>query len=203
MSDDEIDLTDIMYNDKPKIDDKPNKKEIKQDIKPLKIPKTKIQPNTEENVKKIKIILLLKMYLVEFPDKLQIFKKTNFQSKTYDELIDIKKQMDCTISSRSTVKQGKLLVDTGLQSLEFVLLSFTPIKCDGLHNLSNDPEFSEDVKHMIIKYTQFIETEPEHRVMYKILSTILQLHSINSYKEQITTHNDNIINKVNVEYNDI
>jgi len=38
----------------------------------------------------------------------------------------------------------------------------------------------DDVKHLALKYMSLVKTEPEHRIVYKILFNMLLLHQINS-----------------------
>jgi len=59
-----------------------------------------------------------------------------------------------------------------------------------------DNDFQDDVKHMALKYMTLVRTEPEMRIAYKILSSMLLLHQVSTIKVQ---HNDAPVVKVSNE----
>jgi hypothetical protein len=95
---------------------------------------------------------------------------------------------------------------SGIQALEYVSVNFTPLQCNGLAEaIKNDPESIDTIKHICLKHmaSSMFNTEPEHRLLYKVMTTALSLHTVNSFTTQMTNHNDDIINKVNSEYSDL
>ncbi len=180
-----------------KIIDNP-KKEKKKEIPQI--------PSEDEVIAKRRLILLLQFYLLEFPDKLKTFKKINLEKKDLAELKDLQKEMDFCISNQSNVKQGSEMILSGIQGLEYICVNFTPLQCSGLsENIKNDAETIDTIKHLCLKHmgASMMNTEPEHRLMYKILTTALSLHTINSFSANMVQHNDDIIQKVNDQFTDI
>lgn len=213
LSDEEIDLSSLMC--KPKDEKKDQKKsnklpdekmdeKLKEKIS--KKSKTKQKLSEEDIINKRRLILLIEFYLLEFGDKLKAFKKINVEKKTYEELEDIKKEMDFTLSNRSNIRQGTQLVVTSIQTLEFLCVNFTPIKCEGLSKICDDPETIEDIKHILLKRMHLIQSEPEHRLIYKVISNMLLLHNFNSYKEAINSNikvNEGEVENINKKFEDL
>lgn len=213
---DEIDFSNLMYKsddnlkkespkiESPKIDKL--EKLMNQTPKKEKKKDTPEKPSEEDIINKRRLILLLNFYLLEFPEKLKTFKKINLEKKTLDELKDLQKEFDFCIGNQSNVKGGTALVLSGIQALEYVSVNYTPLQCNGLAQaISNDPESIDTIKHICLKHlgSSMLNTEPEHRLVYKLLTTALSLHTINSFSENMATHNDSIIEKVNIEFQDL
>jgi hypothetical protein len=213
---DEIDFSNLMYKsddnlkkespkiESPKIDKL--EKLMNQTPKKEKKKDTPEKPSEEDIINKRRLILLLNFYLLEFPEKLKTFKKINLEKKTLDELKDLQKEFDFCIGNQSNVKGGTALVLSGIQALEYVSVNYTPIQCNGLAQaISNDPESIDTIKHICLKHlgSSMLNTEPEHRLLYKLMTTALSLHTINSFSTTMATHNDEIIEKVNIEFQDL
>ncbi len=210
LSDDEIDLSDIEYKPKKQTKkekkvkpiDKPDKtmnKNLEKQI--IKKPKKEL-PTDEEIINKRRLILMIEFYKNEFGDKLKSFKKINLEKKTHDELVDIRKEIDFTISQSSSVKAGVQLISTGIQTLEFFMTNFTPINAQGLSNICNDPETIDTMKHITLKHSHMVSVEPEARLLYKVLTTSMMLHNINSAPINELKNND-IIKEINDDFVDI
>ena len=98
------------------------------------------------------------------------------------------------------------MVITGIQTLETVLVEYSPFRVQGLSNICKDEEFVEDIKLIILQNMPIVSTEPRQRVVFKLISTAMQLHTLNSYNEQLKDINKNNrenIEKINQEYADI
>lgn len=213
---DEIDFSNLMYKsddnlkkESPKIESPKIDKLEKLMIQTPKKEKKKDTPpkaNEDDIINKRRLILLLNFYLLEFPEKLKTFKKINLEKKTLDELKDLQKEFDFCIGNQSNVKGGTALVLSGIQALEYVSVNYTPLQCNGLAQaISNDPESIDTIKHICLKHlgSSMLNTEPEHRLVYKLLTTALSLHTINSFSQTMATHNDEIIEKVNIDFQDL
>ncbi len=221
---DEIDFKSIMINSKD--DDITEQKKSSQ--QPVKMPidlhnaiyktskkkpkENKIQSDTQEDkssntsqIDKRRLILILQMYINEFGDnKLKAFKKVNLEKMKLDALQKLKEEFDFIVSSKCNIKSAEYCFLQGVNILETVCVNFTPIQCQGLTETTNDPEFRDDIKHLCLKYMTLFKTEPEHRLVYKVLSNMLVLHQVNSIKNN---HNEIInpiineeINKINNKY---
>lgn len=231
MDKNDIDLSNLMYKNDDNLrspegkgsnvkkqNEKQNEKQVTDDEKFDKIEKLMAEPKKEkkkdipqkpsddEVINKRRLILLFQFYLLEFPEKLKAFKKINLEKKTLDELKDLQKEMDFCIGNQSNVKHGSAMVLSGIQALEYVAINYTPLQCQGLsENIKNDPESIDTIKHLCLKHmgSSMMNTEPEHRLMFKIMTTALSLHTINSFSQNMVQHNDDIINKVNDQFLDL
>ena len=150
-------------------------------------------PDIEKfSIERRNLILLLEQYLEHFSHKLKKFTKINFESLNISELEKLKDEMDFTLGCRSSVNTGVQAFATGLQAVEYVACSYTPLKLEGLSQLLTDPDVIDDVKLIMLQNTTIIKTKPEHRLLYKIISTALLLHNINSYKEELAKETQNL-----------
>jgi hypothetical protein len=143
------------------------------------VPISKEKTN-DDSIERRRLILMLEFYVLEFPDKLSAFKKTDFNNLDEKQLKELKSEFDFIIGAKCNVKSTQYLVLQGVYLIETVSKSFIGLNVNGLTNSVNDNEFMDDVKHLALKYMSLVKTEPEHRIAYKILSNMLLLHQINS-----------------------
>ena len=152
----------------------------------------------DEKIQKRRLILLIKIYKNEFGKKLEDYKNVKLEKLNVEELEDLKREMDLSLSSKSVVTGGVQMISTGIYTLEYLLTNFG-VKCQGLSTICNDPETIDDMKHIVLKRCQLVTTEPEARLMYKLLQSILILHNTNN---QQNLNIDNI-SKINEQFTDI
>lgn len=217
---DDIDLTCIQYNpsknlSKKDVKEKENQEKIqaKYDAqlnkqlkkKPRKANATKQELTEEETTDRRKMITMLTMYLLEFPEKLKVYKKINLEKKNVEELKNLYREMNITLSNKSNTKMGINVVCGGLQAFEFVAVNFTPLNCHGLTSaVCSDPETLDLIKQISLKHCGIFDVEPEQRLLGNILLTSARLHMINS--SQITQPvkiNDEVLKDINKQYNDL
>ncbi len=133
------------------------------------------------------------------------FKKINLEKKSNDELIDIKKELDFTVGQGSNIASGVQMISASIKTLEYMMVEFSPINATGLSRICDDPETIDTMKHICLKHSHLISSEPEARLMYKILMTTMMLHNVNgsiaTSQEQLKTNESIII--INKEYIDI
>jgi len=190
--DDIIDLSSIKVDTKPKttvtntpFSDKINpfinpQLNIDSNTKALSVVPSNNEINEEDSIERRRLILMLEFYVIEFPDKLSSFKKTDFSKLDDKKLKELKSEFDFIIGAKCNVKSTQYMVLQGVYLIETLSKSFIGLKVDGLTNSVNDKEFMDDVKHLALKYMSLVKTEPEHRIAYKILSNMLLLHQVNS-----------------------
>lgn len=190
----EIDLSGIQYV--PPKEQQPNEKKQPVEVAVDKVvskAKTMKKAMDKENEKiteedkekemmdKQRLVAILQLYVIEFKDKLSQFKKTRFDKMSLIQLQELRKQFDVIISSKGSLKQTQTMVLTGIQMLETIGTTFTPIKCQGLYSaISMDPDALDDIKHISLKHMSMVAVEPEYRLIHKLLGNILLLHNINS-----------------------
>lgn len=137
------------------------------------------------SIERRNLILLLEQYMEHFSHKLKKFSKINLEHLNISELEKLKDEMDFVLGCRSSVNTGVQAFATGLQALEYVAVNYTPLKLEGLSQLSTDPDVIDDVKLIMLQNTTIIKTKPEHRLLYKLISTSLLLHNLNSSREAL------------------
>lgn len=211
---DEIDLTSIQYKEK---EEKPEKPEKVKKAREIHVPesqpkfehkqkKQKDKPTDDDIKRKRQLILHLGMYINQFPEELKQFKKVNLEKKSIEELQDLLKEFHVIMDSKSDLK-GEIQAAMGvLSAYEYVMVEYAGVQCQGLTvGLSQDKDTIKQLKLLILKHSPLITVEPEARLIMKVLMTTMQLHTINTYNQQITqtTNNNEKINTINQEFNDI
>ena len=211
---DEIDLSCLHYSEKVK---EPTKNELRQremfqnsllkygrqyeeEVVEKEVQKVgkEVVSKEDEKIQKRRLILLIKIYKNEFGKKLEDYKNVKLEKLNVEELEDLKREMDLSLSSKSVVTGGVQMISTGIYTLEYLLTNFG-VNCQGLSTICNDPETIDDMKHIVLKRCQLVTTEPEARLMYKLLQSILILHNTNN---QQNLNIDNI-SKINEQFTDI
>lgn len=181
-----IDLSSIKVDNESSITNNDKQQIIAPENKKLPTTSPDIVPHIENithfnPIERRRNILLLQMYENEFAEKLKAFRGTNYEKLSDNELISLKNEYDYVIGAKSNVKVAQNVFIKGVHILEHVCKHYTPINVNGLSNLlSNDDELQEDIKHMALKYMNLVKTEPEQRVAYKIITSMILLNQINS-----------------------
>jgi hypothetical protein len=68
----------------------------------------------------------------------------------------------------------------GVKAVEDLVVQFTPLRIQGLHQVCNDPDVLDDIKFICIKSTSKMSTTPEQRLGMRFLITAFALHNMNS-----------------------
>ena len=143
-------------------------------------------PDIEKfSIERRNLILLLEQYLEHFSHKLKKFNKLNFENLNISELEKLKDEMDFVLGCRSSVNTGVQAFAQGVIAIEYFACNYTPLKLEGLSQITSDPDLIDDIKLLMLQNTTIIKTKPEHRIMYKLLTTSLLLHSANSTRETL------------------
>lgn len=129
-------------------------------------------------------VLTIQFYLNEFPDKLKQYGKMDLENLSDDELDELRKEMDFVISTRSNVNMGVAAFVQGVSTLEYICCNHTPLKVKGLSQICNDKELIDDVKSLILSNMTLSHIEPEYRIGYKIVTSMLYLHNVNGQMEE-------------------
>ncbi len=119
----------VKENTKDKVEDKFIEKFL---VKQLEKKGKKPVLTEDELIEKRRMILLIQFYFIEFPVKLKTFKKINLKKKSYDELVSLKKELDFVVSNGSNTASGVQMLSCSIQTLEFMMINFTPINATGL-----------------------------------------------------------------------
>ena len=107
--------------------------------KPPKLPKQKL--TSDETIDRRRLILILQFYVLEFPEKLKPYKGTNFEKFKDDELQNLKNEFDFIIGAKCNVKSTQYAFIQGVQLLETLCVTCTPLKINGLSSAVIDDDF--------------------------------------------------------------
>lgn len=135
-----------------------------------------------------RLILLLQLYLNEFPHKLSTYKHTDLEKLKKSELEKLKEEVEYCLGTKQNLNVAVSGIIMGINMFEQVAVNFTPLKISGLSQVCNEREVLDDIKCVAIKHLDMVKVEPEARLCMRLFSTALQLHTINS----IQTSNDTL-----------
>ena len=157
------------------------------------------EPKNEElfTIERRRKILILQFYLNEFAHKLTVYKDIDFEGLSGEELDKIKNEFDFIIGTKNTVNISVKAFQQSIYTLEHICCLYTPLKIKGLSNINNDPELIEDIKHLCLQNMALIKTKPEHRILFKVISTMTALHSYNTLNDNALEVANNGINNNN------
>jgi hypothetical protein len=153
-------------------------------------------------------ILILQFYINEFPRKLAMYVEHDLEQMTNEELGKLRNEFDFIIGCKNTVNITTKAFQHSICALEGLCVNYTPLKVNGLSLMCNDEELMDDVKHWALQNMSMIRTKPEHRILFKVVSTMSALHTLNSSnqnQEQYNNYNNNNNNYDDLEneYNDL
>src|SRR5688572_19043305 len=60
---------------------------------------------------------------------------------------------------------------------------YLPLKVQGLSAICNEEDTIDDMKEICLKHMDLVHVEPEARLGFRVLSTAMMLHNINSARE--------------------
>lgn len=163
------------------------------------------EPEEEERfgIDRRRKILLLQFYLNEFPKKLKGYRRQNLEELSNDELDKLKDEFDFVIGCNTTTNTTVTAFKKSIEVLEHIGCNYTPLKIQGLSMINQDKELMDDVRHWALQNMDMIQTKPEHRIMYKVLSSAMALHNINTINEARQQNTEAGIDNLNNEYDDL
>lgn len=181
---DDVDLSDLMV-------DAPVEAAAEEAYAPFDYPEPEYAPPDPEPEPEPKYgqdrrrqILLLQMYLNEFPAKLSAYKKTDLESLTMKELEQLLQEFQYILGAKQNVSAAVNAMKVGVVMLEKATTMFSPLQADGLSQVINtDQEAVDDMKCLALKYTSMMNVEPEVRLGMRVVQTALTLHAINTHKQ--------------------
>jgi hypothetical protein len=156
----------------------------------------KKQDNPDDFLARKRLLLVIQHYQLEFPEQLSSFKSDKFEKKSLDELKEITKQMESIITAKESLRGTQQMITSGLQMFEFAMNGLTPIKATGLSKaMLSDPGVMTDIKLVAIKRMSLVETEPESRLLYKLVTNTMLLHNINSASDNTPSKTTSAVQK--------
>lgn len=87
-------------------------------------------------------------------------------------------------SNKSSLKVNEWLGSIGLGMIEDTLVSFTPVKAQGLGRLGQDPDFQDLWKEISLDMLNIMYVDPKVRMGAYLAKNIYMLHHLNCMKEE-------------------
>lgn len=122
-----------------------------------------------------RLILVIKVYLNEFPKQLETFKKHKLEKLKKEELEKLKQEIEYVMGQKQNINTAVNSMIMGINVLEQVALSFTPLKLSGTTAaLAADEDAVNDMKCVAIKHMDLVHLEPESRLAMRVLTTAMR-----------------------------
>lgn len=107
------------------------------------------------------------------------------EEKTLPDLEDTLREVRFLVGSRTNGNFWWTSFQYGLQATEYVALTYSPFKVQGLtFALSKSEEARELVTEISLKHQNMAYIEPEYRLGLMVMQSAFALHSMNSAKEE-------------------
>lgn len=140
------------------------------------------EKNDTENKNLIRKRLVLKLYFNEFPQLSEY--NQNIEYMDYESLTDLQYELENVLAMSNGITNMQGMFMKGIQGLEMGLSLFTPINAAGLSDIcENDPAFMDDVKLICLRYADSLNTSPEVRIGFSLMSNIFLLNKLNAMKQ--------------------
>ena len=110
---------------------------------------------------------------------------SNFNSLSIEQLENILTAIKWRVSVGNSTKINTAIFINGMSQLEQILIYTTPLKVQGLSQISLDPDVLDTFKEVSLEYKDLFYTRPEYRLAYSILTAIGALHVKNTAMEAI------------------
>jgi hypothetical protein len=128
-----------------------------------------------------RLILLIQIYLNEFPKQLEAFKKHKLEKMKREELIKLREEIEYVMSQKQNVATAVNGMIMGINVLEQLAVNFTPLKVNGTAAaLAADEDAVSDMKCVAIKHLDMAFLEPESRLAMRVLTTAMKVHGMNT-----------------------
>jgi hypothetical protein len=105
----------------------------------------------------------------EFPEKLSAIKNTKLEGKFMEELQKIWSEIEYIMGAKQNLKMAVGGAIMGIKAVEDLVVQFTPLKIQGLHQVCKDPDVLDNIKFVCIKSTSKMSTTPEQRLGMRFL----------------------------------
>ena len=181
--DPDVDLSSIMvgYGDAPTAAPMP----MVPPPPPVETPMPQPTETVAENNKDL--VVKLRLLFDTFPAKLKdIRPKKPLDKLSEDQLLELQKNINYQLGARTNVDAMAKSFPMILQVVEQLAAQFTPLRIQGTHLVCNDPDVQDMIKYTIIDCGLGISSTPQQKLVFKLLSTALQMHVMNTAIESMT-----------------
>lgn len=148
---------------------------------------------------KNKTIALLNLYIAEFPEKLSKYKNKNFNNMKDKELIELKDVFHREVTSSNQLGVAVEASKKALQLYEFTCCNLLDVNIKGASKVGDSDEWAQAVKACALRHmdSMTLQTEPEYKLMFLILTSSLMAHQNNTLHQTKETINS-IETKTNI-----
>jgi hypothetical protein len=128
-----------------------------------------------------RLLLLIQMYINEFPKKLSAYKGMKLEKLSNKELEKLFEEIKFTLGARNNIQAGVKAMCLGINLFEQIAVKnpYMTLRVQGLSQICADEDTIDDMKEICLKHMDLVRVEPEARLGFKIVSTALMLHQIN------------------------
>jgi hypothetical protein len=160
------------------------------------------QPDANEDpIARRNLILKINAWRVAFPRFLdEMLKDKDLEGMTFSELESLLKECKHVVGTRNAGDMAEWVPMVGLTLTEDLLLKCTPLRVQGLVNLSRDPQFKMTCKEVMLDFTTLSYVDPVYRLGFMVLNTVYMLDSENRREEMIrnveTSQNAGMVNEI-------
>lgn len=140
----------------------------------------------EMTMKKAKVLRDIKRRLMTFPDKVEhLMLPMPLEYYSLEQLENYLNELRLTISNSNSTSQFLKMVLGAVSGFEAFVVSYTPLKLQGLSNVLAQDQDTEDIlKEIYLDYIDESYQDPISRLAMKVMSTSLQVHVMNSMAEK-------------------
>lgn len=171
-------------------------------------PLPEIQEVYEDPVEKRKLIKEISMYAMSRLNKhltLYDLRPAALEMKSIPELTDLKREICYCVGVRSNLAFVNTAFNTAIETAEFGLTKFTPLKVQGLAHVLRQSEEAQDVIcEIALKHQNLSYVEPEYRLAMILGQTIIGLHQLNKGTEVVNEAlSQPVSNQLDEQYADL
>ena len=130
----------------------------------------------------------IRLYFDTFPTKLAGIKpKKPLDKLSDDQLQELEKNINYTLGAKTNVDAMAKSFPLLLKAAEELIAQFTPLRIQGTHAVCFEPDVQDMIKYTIIDSgLAGINSTPQQRLAFTLISTAMRQHAVNSAIESMT-----------------
>lgn len=181
--DDDLDLSAIMVQPEA-----PQPTNELPKMEPLRSPDSKLPSDAEDAPPSKDLLIRVRLLFDSFPAKLKDIKPKKPLEKLSEEMLhDLDRRIAYILGAKTNVDALARSFPMALKTVEDLLASLTPLRIQGTHRVCADPEVQDLVKFCIIDSgLAGINSTPQQRLAFTLLTAALQCHVMNSAVESMS-----------------
>ena len=133
---------------------------------------------------KANLITHIRLCVDAFPKKLVSMQNLKLDKMSLEELERTHDEIKYIMGSKQNLRMAVGSALMAIESLEHIACTFTPLKIKGLSDAFKDEDTLDDLKYICIKNGSGLQTSPEQRLGFTLLTRAYGLHQFNSMQAQ-------------------